>query len=218
MDEIKNTNGNGSFPVNGDDNKVKIDFSNIESTESGFDLNERFGVAEETAQEPAPQQVVQPPVQQPPVQQPVMQQMPAQPMPVQQQPVKPAKKKEKAADPEAVKAKKEKRNKNLGTFIRVFVITVLSVITLWTVMYTVDHSFAAQGIAPLFATSSTEYTVDYLDTDKPAAFSYKCIGYKVQFLMDENYQLTQDVVWAWEDGPNDILLQRGQLFPVTNGQ
>lgn len=213
MDEIKNTNGNGSFPVNGDDNKVKIDFSNIESTESGFDLNGRFGVAEETVQESAPQQIEQPQVQQPPVQQ-----KPVQPMPVQQKPVKPAKKGKKAADPESEKAKKEKRNKNLGTFIRVFVITVLSAITLWTVMYTVDHSFAAQGIAPLFATSSTEYTVDYLDTDKPAAFSYKCIGYKVQFLMDENYQLTQDVVWAWEDGPNDILLQRGQLFPVSNGQ
>lgn len=217
MDEFKNINGNGSFPVNGDDNKVKIDFSNIESTESGFDPNGRFGVAEETAQEPASQQIEQPPVQKPPVQ-PVMQQMPAQQVPVQQKPVKPAKKGKKAADPESEKAKKEKRNKNLGTFIRVFVITVLSAITLWTVMYTVDHSFAAQGIAPLFATSSTEYTVDYLDTDKPAAFSYKCIGYKVQFLMDENYQLTQDVVWAWEDGPNDILLQRGQLFPVTNGQ
>lgn len=193
MDELKNMNVNSS-----EDNKVKIDFSNIESTESDFASTDRFGVAEETAEAPveaATQSVTQ---------------MPVQP----QIPAEPEKKSKKDVAPEAEKEKKAKKKKNLGTFIRVFVITLLSVITLWTVMYTVDHSLAAQGIAPLFSVSSTEYTVSYLETDKPAAFSYKCLGYKVQFLTNENYQLTQDCVWAWEDGPNDILLQRGQLFPV----
>ncbi len=193
MDELKNMNVNSS-----EDNKVKIDFSNIESTESDFASTDRFRVAEETAEAPvetAPQPVAQ---------------MPVQP----QIPAEPEKKSKKNVAPEAEKEKKAKKKKNLGTFIRVFVITLLSVITLWTVMYTVDHSLAAQGIAPLFAVSSTEYTVSYLETDKPAAFSYKCLGYKVQFLTNENYQLTQDCVWAWEEGPNDILLQRGQLFPV----
>lgn len=197
MDELKNMNANSA-----EDNKVKIDFSNIESTESGFASTDRFGVAEETAEAPvetAPQPVTQ---------------MPIQP----QTPAEPEKKSKKNVDPEVAKEKKAKKNKNLGTFIRVFVITLLSVITLWMVMYTVDHSLAAQGIAPLFSVSSTEYTVSYLETDKPAAFSYKCLGYKVQFLTNENYQLTQDCVWAWEDGPNDILLQRGQLFPAGSEQ
>ncbi len=198
MDELKNMNVNSA-----EDNKVKIDFSNIESTESGFASTDRFGVAEEAADAPveaAPQFVEQVPVAQTPIQP--------------QIPAEPEKKSKKNVDSEVAKEKKAKKNKNLGTFIRVFVITLLSVITLWTVMYTVDHSLAAQGIAPLFSVSSTEYTVSYLETDKPAAFSYKCLGYKVQFLTNENYQLTQDCVWAWEDGPNDILLQRGQLFPV----
>ena len=198
MDEFKNMNGNSA-----EDNKVKIDFSNIESTESGFASDDRFGVAEEVAEAPVetvPQYVEQFPVTQ----------MPVQP----QIPAEPEKDNVKAVETEAAKAKKDKTIKKLETFIRVFVIALLSVVTLWTVMYTVDHSLAAQGIAPLFSVSSTEYTVSYLETDKPAAFSYKCLGYKVQFLTNENYQLTQDCVWAWEEGPNDILLQRGQLFPV----
>ena len=202
MDEFKNMNGNSA-----EDNKVKIDFSNIESTESGFASDDRFGITEETAEAPVetvPQYVEQFPVTQ----------MPVQP----QIPAEPEKDNVKAVETEAAKAKKDKRNKNLDTFVRVFVISLLSVITLWTVMYTVDHSLAAQGIAPLFSVSSTEYTVSYLETDKPAAFSYKCLGYKVQFLTNENYQLTQDCVWAWEEGPNDILLQRGQLFPVSAEQ
>lgn len=199
MDEFKNMNGNSV-----EDNKVKIDFSNIESTESGFASEDSFGVEEEVAE--APVEAVEQPVEQTPVTQ-----MPVQP----QIPAEPENKSKKDAGSEVAKAKK---NKNLGTFVRVFVISLLSVITLWTVMYTVDHSLAAQGIAPLFSVSSTEYTVSYLETDKPAAFSYKCLGYKVQFLTNENYQLTQDCVWAWEEGPNDILLQRGQLFPVSAEQ
>lgn len=202
MDEFKNMNGNFV-----EDNKVKIDFSNIESTESGFASEDSFGVEEEVAE--APVEAVSQPIEQTPVTQ-----MPVQP----QIPAEPENKSKKDAGSEVAKAKKDKKNKNLGTFVRVFVISLLSVITLWTVMYTVDHSLAAQGIAPLFSVSSTEYTVSYLETDKPAAFSYKCLGYKVQFLTNENYQLTQDCVWAWEEGPNDILLQRGQLFPVSAEQ
>lgn len=198
MDEFKNMNGNSA-----EDNKVKIDFSNIESTESGFASDDRFGVAEEVAEAPVetvPQYVEQFPVTQ----------MPVQP----QIPAEPEKDNVKAVETEVANEKKDKTIKKLETFIRVFVIALLSVVTLWTVMYTVDHSLAAQGIAPLFSVSSTEYTVSYLEIDEPAAFSYKCLGYKVQFLTNENYQLTQDCVWAWEEGPNDILLQRGQLFPV----
>ena len=202
MDEFKNMNENSA-----EDNKVKIDFSNIESTESGFASDDRFGVAEESADTSV--EAVSQPIEQTPVTQ-----MPVQPQIL----VEPEKKSKKDAGSEAANEKKDKTIKRLETFIRVFVISLLSVITLWTVMYTVDHSLAAQGIAPLFSVSSTEYTVSYLETDKPAAFSYKCLGYKVQFLTNENYQLTQDCVWAWEEGPNDILLQRGQLFPVSAEQ
>ena len=202
MDEFKNINENSA-----EDNKVKIDFSNIESTESGFASDDRFGVAEESADTSV--EAVSQPIEQTPVTQ-----MPVQP----QIPVELEKKSKKDAGSESENEKKDKTIKKLEKFIRVFVISLLSVITLWTVMYTVDHSLAAQGIAPLFSVSSTEYTVSYLETDKPAAFSYKCLGYKVQFLTNENYQLTQDCVWAWEEGPNDILLQRGQLFPVSAEQ
>ena len=194
MDEFKNMNPNSEFPVNSAvDNKVKINFADIESTESGFASEERFGAAEEVAQTPvkaAPQ--------------PVVEQMPFQPQVAVQSENEKNNKTE----------KKSKNNAKLEKIFRISVIAILSVVTLWTVMYTVDHSLAAQGIAPLFSVSSEEYKVDYLSTDKAAAFSYKCLGYKIQFLTNENYQLTQDCVWAWEDGPNDILLQRGQLFPV----
>ena len=66
MDEFKNMNGNSA-----EDNKVKIDFSNIESTESGFASDDRFGITEETAEAPVetvPQYVEQFPVTQMPVQ------------------------------------------------------------------------------------------------------------------------------------------------------
>ena len=47
MDEIKNMNENSA-----EDNKVKIDFSNIESTESGFASEDRFDITEENAEAP----------------------------------------------------------------------------------------------------------------------------------------------------------------------
>lgn len=229
MDDLKNFDGNGEF-IGGDstENKVKINFENIESTESGFVQNERFGVAEEyeMASAPAtpayevPEQPVmmnnefaapaQAPYQQPaPAPAPVPQQMPAQPQ-------KP-KKAKKVVDPEVKKAKKAKNKKRFGVFIRVFIITVLSLATLWTVMYTVDHTLAAQGIGPLFAYSESQYTVSYIDSEDAGAWSYECLGYRIQFVFDENGQLKQDCLWAWEkEGPNDILKQRGILFEISD--
>lgn len=227
MDDLKNFDGNGEFiGGNSTENKVKINFENIESTESGFVQNERFGVAEEyeMASAPAtpayevPEQPVmmnnefaapaQDPYQQP-APAPVPQQMPAQPQ-------KP-KKAKKVVDPEVKKAKKAKNKKRFGVFIRVFVITVLSLATLWTVMYTIDHTLAAQGIGPLFAYSESQYTVSYIDSEDAGAWSYECLGYRIQFVFDENGQLKQDCLWAWEkEGPNDILKQRGILFEMTD--
>lgn len=240
MDDLKNFDGNGEFiGGNSTENKVKINFENIESTESGFVQNERFGVAEEyeMASAPAtpayevPEQPVmmnnefaapaQDPYQQPaPAPAPVPQQMPAQPQ-------KP-KKAKKVVDPEVKKAKKAKNKKRFGVFIRVFVITVLSIATLWTVMYTIDHTLAAQGIPPFFKLPNIEigdheivgerkYTVSYIDSEDPGAWSYECLGYRIQFVFDENGQLKQECLWAWEkEGPNDILQQRGILFEISD--
>ncbi len=231
MDDLKNFDGNGEFiGGNSAENKVKINFDNIESTESGFVQNERFGVAEEYENAPVPETPEQPvmmnndfaapsqaPYQQPA---PAPQQMPAQP--------KKPKKAKKVVDPEVKKAKKAKNKKRFGIFIRIFIITVLSLATLWTVMYTVDHTLAAQGIAPLFKLPNMEigdheiigerkYTVSYIDSEDAGAWSYECIGYRIQFVFDENGQLKQDCMWAWEkEGPNDILQQRGILFEMTD--
>ena len=232
MDEFKNINGNGEgFDGAPDENKVKIDFESIESTESGIALEEKFGEAQEAedssspvedqtvnlenaeyAEAPAP---VQPaPVQPMPVQQPA---------PVQQAPAKKPKKAKKSA--EAKKAKKAKNKKNFGIFIRVFVITILSVATLWTVAYTIDHVLAAQGYAPVFAVEKTKYDIIYLSDENEIlrsngygedelmyAYSYECLGYKIQHIYDENCNPEVDFVWAWEKGAVDELYDRGELF------
>ncbi len=249
MDDFKNQNDKREYlDGTAGDNKVKINFDSIESTESGFVQNERFGVAEEyddmktVAMEETPafeQPVVpnvgvniQPPVQpiqqsapvQPPVQ-PIQQSAPVQPpvqppvqnVYIQQTPQKNAPKKnaKQPLTPEAKKAKAAKRNKAFGAFVRVFVTVILSLVTLWTVMFTIDHTLAAQGIGPVFSYSEKEYTVSYIDSEDAGAWSYKCLGYKIQFVFDESGHLTQDCVWAWEEGPNDVLQQRGMLFEIS---
>ncbi len=246
MDEFKNLNGNGElFSDNPDDNKVKIDFGSIESTESGIALEEKFGAAQELDFSPAP--VEEPvaeqaadfgnveyteeamPEEQPaPAQQIPVQQIPAQQIPMQQMPVQPAptKKKKKAKkSAEEKKAKRAKRNKNFGIFVRVFVITILSVVTLWTVAYTIDHVLAAQGYAPVFVIEKTKYDIIYLSDENEVlrnnnyqedelmyAYSYECLGYKIQHMYDENCNPEVDFVWAWEKGAVDELYDRGELF------
>jgi hypothetical protein len=108
------------------------------------------------------------------------------------------------------KEKKEKQPKDKTSkikFLQIALIVIVSVATLWTVMYTVDHTLAAQGISPMFALSETEYDDHSL--------SYKCLGYKVQFMFDSNDRLTQKCVPAWEEGPNDIREQQGLIFEVN---
>ena len=229
MDEFKNANANGEF-LNGapDDNTMKVDFNNIESTESGIALEERFGVVqeyEEAPSVPVAQENVEYVGQPAPVQEmPVQPQIPVQPMPVQQAPVanKPAKKSKKAVDSEVKKAKKAKRQKGLGVFVRVFIISILSVATLWLAMYTIDHVLAAQGASPIMAISSDKYEIAYLvdentilesnNQEKMYAYNYECLGYKVQLLFDEECNPKFDFVWAWEDGAIDELYNRGELF------
>ncbi len=105
------------------------------------------------------------------------------------------------------KEKQPKEKKSKVKFLQIALIVIVSIATAWTVMYTVDHTLAAQGISPMFAISETVYD-DY-------SRSYKCLGYKVQFMFDSNERLTQKCVPAWEDGPNDIRVQQGLLFEVN---
>lgn len=235
MDEFKNLNENGElFSNTPDENKVKIDFDNIESTESGIALEEKFGAAQEEFAEPAaveetvavqpeePIEVAAPVEYAAPAEQPMPvepQQVPVQPVPVAQP--APAKQKSKKSAA-SKKEKKAKRKKAFGIFIRVFIITVLSVVTLWTVIYTVDHVMAAQGYVPPFAISKTKYDMVYLadyNSNREAnnksrlyAYSYECLGYKVQHLYNADLEREVDFVWAWEKGVIDELYDRGELF------
>ena len=233
MDENKNFNENNEVVANNNDAvTVKLDLNSVEATETGLDASVGFSesapvadeyvatqpleapmqesVNAEPVAEPVqqampqyPEIAEQPVIQQPVMQQPVMGQPQfVQPQQVMQQPVQPKQKKAKKAKKTA--ADKAKSKKNLGIFLRIFVITILSVATLWTVMYTIDHTLAAQGITPVFALKETEY--------EGGNISCECIGYKVQFVFDENGQLKQSVNWTWEKGPNDILAERGVLF------
>lgn len=231
MDENKNFNENNEVVGNNNDVvTVKLDLNSVEATETGLDASVGFGEAApetddyvatqpleapmqeianaEPAQQVMPQypEIAEQPVMQQPMmnQQPVMQQF-AQPQMMMQQPAQPKQKKaKKAKKAKKTAADKAKTKKNLLTFVRVFVIAILSVATLWTVMYTIDHTLAAQGITPVFAVKETEY--------EGGNISCECLGYKVQFVFDENGQLKQSVNWAWEKGPNDILMERGVLF------
>lgn len=203
MDERINLEGvDGAVEGVSSQNRVKLDFENIESTESGFAAENRFGEAQEIN-----------PVQPQPVQAeaPVAPPMNAQvnemqfnfaPPPIEEPTEsKKAKKEKKAKVP---KGKKDKET--VHKILRIAIIVIVSIATLWTVMYTVDHVLACQGITPFFALSETEF--------EDGSLSYTCLGYKVQFMFDANDNLTQKCVPIWEDGPNDVRYARGELFVV----
>ncbi len=113
------------------------------------------------------------------------------------------------SDDEPVKAEEPKKAKKKMKFnaLQIILIAVVAIATLWTVIYTVDHTLAAQGYSPAFSVSSTSYD--------DGSVSYKCLGYKVQFMYDSNDNLTQKCVPFWEDGPNDIRFNQGLLFEVA---
>lgn len=169
--------------------KMKLDLNNIEATQSGLETENRFGEAEELEETPTA---------------PVYEEAPERNL----DPVITFKVEETPEETKTKKAKKPKAKKK-GTGAKIFriaVIVIVSIATLWTVMYTVDHVLACQGITPFFAVSETVY--------EDGSLSYKCLGYKVQFMFDANDNLTQKCVPIWEDGPNDIRYARGELFEV----
>ena len=201
--------------------RIKFDFSEIETTESKIAIeNEPEEMPAPTidvtpVEEPVAEEIIEEPIIEEPVFEEIIEDEPEAPA---EEPVAPV-----AApvlldpivddEPEVQEIKKEKKVKqpkqpkdkaSKVKLLQIALIVIVSVATLWTVMYTVDHTLAAQGISPMFALSETEYDDHSL--------SYKCLGYKVQFMFDSNDRLTQKCVPAWEDGPNDIRAQQGLIF------
>jgi len=81
--------------------------------------------------------------------------------------------------------------------IQIVIMAVAGLIALWVLTYTVDHTLAANGISPIFCHQTEAF--------EDGSASYKGLGYKVQFKFDANGNLTQKVLPAWQDGPNDIV-------------
>ncbi len=103
--------------------------------------------------------------------------------------------------------KAEKGGKAKLSVLQLVLIAVVAVATLWTLLYTVDHTLAAQGYSPAFSISHKAYDDD--------SHSYTCLGYKVQFMYDANGNLTQKCVPLLTKGPNDIREANGEIIEVA---
>lgn len=101
---------------------------------------------------------------------------------------------------ELVTSGKVKKAKPTGKIkfspLQIVIMAVLGVVMLWCIMFTTDHTLAANGISPVFSIKTAEY--------EDQSVSYKGLGYKIQFKFDSNKNLTQACVPFWQDGPNDI--------------
>ena len=93
----------------------------------------------------------------------------------------------------AVKKPKEKVKFNA---LQIVFMCVVGLMLLWCIIFTVDHTLAAQGYSPIFSWETQKY--------EDGSVSYKGLGYKIQFRFDSNDNLTQKCVPIWKDGPNDI--------------
>ena len=211
--------------------RIKFDFSEIEPTESKITIEKEPEdmpvptIDVTPVEEPVVEEIVEEPVIEEPVFEEVIEDEPEAPAEEPAAPVAAPVLLDPIVDdePEVQEVKKEKKVKqpkqpkdkaSRVKLLQIALIVIVSVATLWTVMYTVDHTLAAQGIGPVFSYNNSEYTVSYINSEEAGAWSYDCLGYKVQFLFDESGQLKQDCVWAWEEGPNDVLLKRGVLFEI----
>lgn len=195
--------------------RIKFNLSDIEPLETEMSLEERFGAAPEEDETPSPtieatpvediaeteEEVIEEPVELVEVEEPVVVAAPVMKIIDETSTV--------ISDDEPVKEeapKKKAKSKVKFNALQIILIVVFSVATLWTLVYTVDHTLAAQGYSPAFSVSSTSYD--------DGSVSYKCLGYKVQFMYDSNDNLTQKCVPFWKDGPNDIRYKQGLLFEV----
>lgn len=104
----------------------------------------------------------------------------------------------------STKSKKEKKPKEPLKLkpIQIVIMALVGLVALWVIMFTVDHTLAANGISPVFSRET--------ETFADGSASYKGLGYKVQFKFDSQGNLTQQVCPFWEEGPNDIVEFPGQ--------
>lgn len=195
--------------------RIKFNLSDIEPLETEMSLEERFGAAPEEDEITSPtieatpvediaeteEEVIEEPVELVEAEEPVVVAAPVMKIIDETSTV--------ISDDEPVKEeapKKKAKSKVKFNALQIILIVVFAVATLWTLVYTVDHTLAAQGYSPAFSVSSTSYD--------DGSVSYKCLGYKVQFMYDSNDNLTQKCVPFWKDGPNDIRYKQGLLFEV----
>ena len=80
--------------------------------------------------------------------------------------------------------------------LQIVLMCVVGVALLWCIVFTTDHTIAAQGYSPVFCVQTQSY--------EDGSASFKGLGYKIQFRFDSSGNLTQKCVPAWKDGPNDI--------------
>lgn len=204
MDENKNLDKiDELLESTSSENRIRFNLADIEATDVA--LENRFGAAPEVDEEEMPSPTVEiAPVEEEEleIEEPVVVAAPVMKIIDETTTV--------ISDDEPVKAEEQKpkkaKKKMKFNALQIILIAVVAIATLWTVIYTVDHTLAAQGYSPAFSISSTSYD--------DGSVSYKCLGYKVQFMYDSNDNLTQKCVPFWEDGPNDIRFNQGLLFEV----
>lgn len=97
--------------------------------------------------------------------------------------------------PSSEKKPKKKKEKIKFNALQIVLMSVVGVLLLWCVAFTVDHTIAAQGYSPIFSVQTQTY--------EDGSASFKGLGYKIQFRFDASGNLTQKCVPIWKDGPND---------------
>lgn len=102
-----------------------------------------------------------------------------------------------SVNPETGKEKKSGYSDEKVKFkpVQIILMVIVSLAALWCIMFTVDHTLAANGASPVFCKETQKYSDN--------SVSYKGLGYKVQFRFDADKNLTQKCLPSWKTGPND---------------
>ena len=101
-----------------------------------------------------------------------------------------------SVDEAGAQVKKAPKQKVKFNALQIVLMCIVGVVLLWCVVFTVDHTLAAQGYSPVFCVETQKY--------EDGSANYTGLGYKIQFRFDSSDNLTQKCVPIWQDGPNDI--------------
>lgn len=101
-----------------------------------------------------------------------------------------------SVDEAGAQVKKAPKQKVKFNALQIVLMCIVGVVLLWCVVFTVDHTLAAQGYSPVFCVETQKY--------EDGSANYTGLGYKIQFRFDSGDNLTQKCVPIWQDGPNDI--------------